>query len=567
MSAMTLLPVPRSFLSLLALVAASLPAQNTPPKPAPTDAAPTAAEQQFRDAWWAESGRNDLETALRGYLAAAASDGPAAVRARANLFAGRVQQRLGRAELAMASFRRVVDDFASETDSVTAARGHLRELTAVDLRQNYDEWYERRLFSEEVQLAILAKLDELIGLDPKAQNASDRAQALRNELLAYGKGSVPALRKAAESQHERRAAIAVNMLFNLGETPPLAVLARVDHYWTNDPDTWRHLLQKPGNEPAPAGTGWHVPLLAAARRGPAALADAVFAQPTLRTDQVSPIVHALLHHVDARQRLLAALLDPTVPLGTRDGIADALLYIQGPAPLTGAEWLRVGKDPLRGTLQLTAASHAATSLLPQDGAVLDQLLQHLADENAFGSAEARIEAGTHVAMRLSENPVAELLPWSAERLQSVFELDFGSSGSIAVSGLTLRLRRNDTTRPLVAKALLLDPPRLRKCIADDDGSTVSRLRDNFGEYEQGGDSGRLAFRRQWHAALATAAAEAWPQLTDEQRTHALVLLEGATTITAGSSPLRTFLEQRGADTNTSADLKAAIQALLERNSG
>ncbi|MFY7950840.1 MAG: hypothetical protein ACOVRP_16620, partial [Gemmatimonas sp.] len=81
------------------LLATALPAQTPPP---------SAAEAAYRDAWWEESGRGDLASALKGYLAAAAADGPAGVRAKALLAAGSAQQRLGKAESAIATFRQLL---------------------------------------------------------------------------------------------------------------------------------------------------------------------------------------------------------------------------------------------------------------------------------------------------------------------------------------------------------------------------------------------------------------------------------------------------------------------------
>ena len=93
-------------------------AQEVPPTPAPR---PSAAELQLRDAWWAESGANDLSAALRGYLAAVAAEGPATVRARALLWAGRLQQRLGQSEQALASFERFLAQDAPAQDVRTVA--------------------------------------------------------------------------------------------------------------------------------------------------------------------------------------------------------------------------------------------------------------------------------------------------------------------------------------------------------------------------------------------------------------------------------------------------------------
>src|SRR5262245_4110436 len=220
------------FLTVCVIAASALPARalTAPPQAETPPAPPTAAEKAFRDAWWAESGQGDLDQALRGYLAAVQADGPEKVRARALLAAGSVQQRLGKVESAIATFQQLLRDFAGQTDLVEQARVHLREVTAVDLREGYDEWYERRLFSEAVQVEILGHLTRLAGLlDEQTQlrNADERNKkaaeiaALKRALLAYGKGAVPALRKAAESASEPLAVAAIELLFQLGQLPPV----------------------------------------------------------------------------------------------------------------------------------------------------------------------------------------------------------------------------------------------------------------------------------------------------------------------------------------------------------
>ncbi|MFN9277597.1 MAG: hypothetical protein ACK6D2_17895, partial [Planctomycetota bacterium] len=190
------------------LLATALPAQTPPP---------SAAEAAYRDAWWEESGRGDLAAALKGYLAAAAADGPAGVRAKALLAAGSAQQRLGKAESAIATFRQVLQQFPGEAAVVEQARTHLRELTAIDLRQGYDEWHQRWLFSEEVQLQILQKLTQFgghvaaFGGLSQAEEGDQKAtlRQLRMEILGYGAGAVPALRKATASLNGALAEFAV----------------------------------------------------------------------------------------------------------------------------------------------------------------------------------------------------------------------------------------------------------------------------------------------------------------------------------------------------------------------
>ena len=551
------------FVLFAPFVAAQDPGTASPPASgvvAP-GATPSAAEQQFREAWWAESGRNDLDAALRGYLAAVILDGPPAVRAKSMLAAGRIQQRQGRTEHALASYRRVLSEFAGETESVNAARTHLRELTAVDLRQNYDEWYERRLFSEEVQLLILGKLESLSShlsrqFNDNRQQQESQAQRslLRGEILAFGKGAVPALRKAARGRHEALASTAIEMLFALGEVPPLEALV-ADAEWTNDVGAWKQLLRTRGAEAKVSGSGWHPPFLAAATRGPGALVDLLLQPDTRPTEALTPMLSALLGFENARPRVLAAFLDPETSLGLRDAIAQALTAYEE-VVLGCGEWVQLAHDPLRGSLQAVAAEQAARSLTAENGKQLDELLQIV----GTGAGDGGIEADVCVRFLsgLDENPLAERLPWNLERLQALLRVAAVHSPVVRFG---LRLRRNDRTRLLLAAALLADPSGLAAVLRRNEASEppVERLRTGFPD--QDSESSPTVFRRLWQSALVTTLKTQWSRYDEPQQLDALLVLDGVTDPANDRRVLQEFL--RAQRDGASAGVKAAMGPLLE----
>jgi hypothetical protein len=416
------------FLSCL-LAAVPLLAQDPAGSP-PIKVQAPSAEQLFRDAWWAESGSNDVDAALRGYLEATAANGPASVRARALLFAGRLQQRLGKPDLALASFRRLVTEFATETALVNEARTHLRELTAVDLRQNYDEWYERRLFSEEVQLVILGKLEALASRadlsftdDKQQQEHRRQLQTLITEIEVFGKGAVPALRKFALGRHDAMARTAIGMLFAVGETPPLrALLTHAD--WLDDADLVGKLLKQKSKEAMPVlpVDDRRARLLAAILEGPDALTRLILASPLDGTGELSTLVQAVLPYPTARARLLTALQQPGLALIVREAIENAFAYDE--ELVLGAEdWLAVGADPLRAELRSLALARAARALRPDDAGLLDRLLAAVIDAtSSTGHDPALVQA---LAGGLGENRVVELLAWTPERLGKLLHLPAG----------------------------------------------------------------------------------------------------------------------------------------------
>jgi hypothetical protein len=561
---------------------------GTPPTGSPLP----AAEQLFRDAWWAESGANDTEGALRGYLAAAAADGPAAVRARALVFAGRLQQRLGKADQALASFRRVVTDFATESQAVGEARTHLRELTAVDLRQNYDEWYERRLFSEEVQLVILGKLEAAASLLSDGSGSAEQQRArheqanvLLAELLPFGKGAVPALRKAAVGAHGELAERAISLLFRLGEVPPLrALLERSE--WLSDSDAVRRLCTTrtgerlpgggadadgrarfvdtdrdgiPDQRVAPERLSPHERVVAAAMDGPQALAALVVADCGLQEHELSPLVAALLFDAQARATLLAALRRNDVPLGVRSAIEETLTRGDLDPMLTTAEWLAVGEEPLRAELRAYAARRVAATVTANDGEAFDRLLHWVVEQEPLGLT---MDLREQLFGGLTEHRAPELAPWTPQRLALVLRTVGSGDPANAMPQFWSRLRRAASFRATMALAVLDDPVALVTAFRrdGDDAAAVESLAAHFaGDLDSQHDAQLMA--RRWHEAVAAALPAAWAKLDEKARLAALIVLQGVRHPADAKAPaLRAFLEQQAK--GESAAVRAAIEQTL-----
>lgn len=540
------------------------PAGSTPPKvQAPS------AEQLFRDAWWAESGSNDVDAALRGYLEAAAANGPAGVRARALLFAGRLQQRLGQPDTALASFRRLVTEFATETALVNEARTHLRELTAVDLRQNYDEWYERRLFSEEVQLVILGKLEALASRadlsftdDKQQQEHRRQLQTLITEIEVFGKGAVPALRKFALGRHDAMARTAIGMLFAVGETPPLrALLAHAD--WLDDADLVGKLLKQKSKEAMPElpVDDRRARLLAAILEGPDALTRLILASPLDGTGELSTLVHAVLPYPTARARLLTALQQPGLALIVREAIENAFAYDE--ELVLGAEdWLVIGADPLRAEVRSLSLARAARALRPDDAGLLDRLLAAVVDAtSSSGHDPALVRA---LAGGLGENRVVELLAWTPERLGKLLRC-LPTADEPVFAPLLRQLRRVEAPRQALAEALFADPLALcrefRLTLADD--GVVERFQQHSVAAMDSDDDLALLARR-WHATIEKTLAAKWAGYDEAGKLAAIVVLRGfALPSTRGA--LVEFLRRQ--EPGASAGLKPALTAAIAELAG
>ena len=531
---------------------------------------PTAAEAAYRDAWWAESGQGDLATALKGYLAAAAAEGPAGIRAKALLGAGAVQQRLGKSESAIATFKQLLQQYPGEADLVERARTHLRELTAVDLRDGYDEWYQRRLFSEEVQLEILQKIQVLgskvVPPGDKQQYATWRAElnALSAEILGFGAGAVPALRKAAESANEQLASRAIRMLFQLGEVPAVAGLQRYLEDWGTLAPNWQRLLALPAGpaaalraaiQPGTRGAG----LLAGALQGPKELVAAMVAIADTALVANSPEVlaaatSALLHaSADSRRATLAALVSDAVPLRVREAMERAVVDAYAPLPFGAKEWLAVGAEPLHYGLRLQCIQGAARTLQAIDGDVLDEILVRIA--NSPGTA--RSEWTTQFCYGMAENLAPLQVPWTLSRLRAAVRL-FPDDTDPTLSPVFAALQRSDLLRALLAEALLGEPEPMQEAYPGEGGMSLAM---HFAWDGDGAEIALLATR--WNRTVAGCLGQLWPGFGEAQRLAVLALLPQVVSPDAGDRrALATFLEQ--ADPGTGQRVRDAITALRLR---
>jgi hypothetical protein len=551
---------------LLTVLLTALPLHAQPPAGPPSVQNPApSAEQLFRDAWWAESGGNDVETALRGYLQAVTADGPASTRARSLLFAGRLQQRLGKAEAALAAFRRVVTEFATETAMVDEARTHLRELTAVDLRQNYDEWYERRLFSEEVQLVILGKLEALASrADRDFQDAAKRLEhrqqlnTLINEIQAFGKGAAPALRKYALGAHHTLAYNAIEMLFAIGELPPLAALLRHADVLGDEALVGKMLTMR-AKEPMPelpVGDR-RAHMLATVLAGPDALTREILTAPPHASIEVQQLIAALLPFPSARAQLLAALRQPGLAVVVREAIENAFAGADS-LSFDAEQWLQIAADPLRAELRSIAITHAARVLRPEQSDLLPRLLAAVEDQAAESGHDQMLLLA--LAGGLTENRIVEVLAWTPARLGKLLAC-LPATGDAAFAPVLQQLRRIATGRQMLANALFADPVAscrgFRRTLSDE--ATCEQLQSHFAT-NLDNDADTALFARRWHAAMLVELTERWPGYDATAQLAAIVLLRGVAVPSERAGLVEFLRHQEG---SACADVKAALAQAIE----
>lgn len=544
----------------LGAVFAAVPAQTQNPA-----TPPSAAEQAFRDGWWAESGQGDLTAALTRYLAAAAADGPPTIRAKALLHAGAVQQRLGKAESAIATFRQLLKEHAGEADLAEQARVHLRELTAIDLRQNYDEWYERRLFSEEVQLQILGKLDELAAalLPPTVKSNQNKTEhenrivGLRQAILTFGPGAVPPLRKTAVGRHRRLAEESISMLFALGELPPVEALCRSQD-WSFEAGPWRTVLKRrgeAGSMPADA-TDTTARLLAAALAGPDALLQALVNQrPQDEESGLSAITSALLTFAaESRAQTIQVMGLPTTPIMIRRILESTLL--EEPYPLTIAEWAAVSHDPLRFELRSVGLGRIVAQLGPRDGDRFDEMLARV--DTAVGSG--RMVLRNALAGGLTRNCAPEQLPWTSSRLRHTLQLLSGADQETSSVFYAIRLRED--LRNLLAEALFDDPRASAATFAPTEGNGPNMALSTLLHPHVDDENTTELLARNWHACLHRVLTRRWGNYDEPMRIDALrVLGQCLHGDYGGLEALRAFCED--IQTNATEAVKAAAQTVLE----
>ncbi len=550
------------------LVLAALLAAVTAQQPAATPRT-TAAEQAFRDGWWAESGQGDLTGALAKYLTAAAAEGPASVRAKSLLNAGALQQRMGKPDSAIATFRQLLKEHPAEADTIEQARVHLRELTAVDLTTGYDEWYERRLFSEEVQLQILDKIQALAramaeapatGGEPRNLQVQ-RQHAILGEILAFGKGAVPALRKTCESGSDPLAESAVELLFEMRQVPPYSALRRMTS-WTSTADYWRLLLQSRSSEsrsmaPEPSA---HERLVFAALAGAPSLVDAVRDMTFVQDDNpVGAIAIALMQHdAGSRQRIREAMSQREVPLVTRTALQSSLLECDPKPPFTATEWLEIGEDPLVFDLRVTGVEMAARLIGEQDRALLDTLLERVTGAPPSGRSQFvdRLMSG----LRANSSPL--VVPWTAELLARLVCVGSMSADS-NVAPVVAVIRADAQLRAMLAKAILSDPVATRGCFhppeeAPQPLKSLSELLDWSAVDDRQGEL--LATR--WYASLRDVLAGAWPGWSDEVREAAVAVTAELIAPFAGGKALHDFFT--GVRKDAKPSLHGPIDGLLEQ---
>ncbi|HZN41960.1 MAG TPA: hypothetical protein VFD82_24360 [Planctomycetota bacterium] len=563
----TLIP---TFLSFLALHAAAS-AQQQEPAPAPAPAT-SEAEKLFRDAWWAESGKNDLETALRGYLAAAAAEGPASVRAKALLHAAGAQQRLGKADAALDLYKKVIAEHATERACVEQARVHLRELTAVDLRQNYDEWYERRLFGEEIQLLILGKLEALTSLlaqgwpqeSKEQQTHRKQIDVLEAEIRAFGKGAVPALHKACSGGHDASREHAIDMLFSLGELPPVSALLSCDG-WLGDAQHWALLLANPSTAALPASSAWHRPLLAAARQGPAQLLAAMLAsrdRHLVEGDIVTHITTALLQHDASRDATVAAIGSEETPHVFRLAMEAALCESGEALRLSAQQWLQVSEDPLSFGVRIAGTRHAANLLGKGDEAILESLLQRAETaRQGIGLTDLTEMLGLGLGRRVAPLDV----PWTAARLRRLMLIG-QHKVSLNLVEILSPLHANTRTRAMLTEALFSEPAAFVAAIRSipDADRLENPLVDQVA-FPNGGERENALFCPRWHAAMLAVLEREWSKWNDANRAAAVWIVQQTMRTEGSFDAVRTFLD--GKKAGAAEPVRTAIEALFAKLAG
>lgn len=194
----------------------------------------TPAAKAFRDAWWQETGAGALDKALKGYRAALAAEGSNAVRARSLYRMGLVLQRMGKMDEALNAMKRLATEFPEQAALLAKAKQRLDEWTAIDLREQFPEWYRRYQYSPEFQAKIV---DLVLKLGAPKQDVQRQA---KQELLTIGEPAVPALEQHAASANTTIRRIVMEILLDLGRLPPAASLFKSSG-WLRQQAFWEHL--------------------------------------------------------------------------------------------------------------------------------------------------------------------------------------------------------------------------------------------------------------------------------------------------------------------------------------
>ena len=194
----------------------------------------TPAAKAFRDAWWQETGAGALDKALEGYRAALAAEGSEEVRARSLYRMGLVLQRMGKMDEALNAMKRLATEFPGQAALLAKAKQRLDEWTAIDLREQFPEWYRRYQYSPEFQAKIV---DLVLKLGAPKTEVQHEAKA---ELLTIGAPAIPALQQHAGSANSHIRRGAMEILLDLGQLPPAKPLFDGSR-WREKKQFWRLL--------------------------------------------------------------------------------------------------------------------------------------------------------------------------------------------------------------------------------------------------------------------------------------------------------------------------------------
>ena len=288
------------------------------------------AAQAFRDAWWQETGAGALDRALAGYRDAVAAKGSDAVRAKALYRMGLVLQRMGKMDEALAALKRLATEFPGETALLERAKQRLDEWTAVDLREQFPEWYKRYQYSPEFQAKIVDLVLKLGIGDRKAQ------QEARQELLTIGEPAIPALEQHAGSANTVLGRYVVEILVELGRLPP-AESALANTAWYRKSEFWKLLAtaddatkQSYARAAAAASErkAWIAGWITATVQGPDAILARLRTDDTVSGSTLTAVLDPWFEKDAASASFMGALramvVDETVPPNARYNIAEGL---------------------------------------------------------------------------------------------------------------------------------------------------------------------------------------------------------------------------------------------------
>ena len=494
----------------------------------------TAAEKQFHAAFWQETGRGELNIALRGYLAAAAAKGPETTRAQALLRAAMLQHRLQKSTDAEKTLQQLFRRFPSQKAVIADGERRLDEWRRIDLRRNYSDWYKEHLFRPEIQAKILEHLQALSRIQaPKRRTRKELDQfkndlaAIEREILVYGQGAVPALMEMAKtgvsSGNSDLTERANRLIFLIGRLPPVAALLE-NSQWLEEERAWRTVFHINAQERQLilAGVGQrlgYVPqLLAASAAGPANLIEILggeiggtFAKRKSRG--LSAVLKALHKTADPKltRQLMQLSEDAEVPVLVREAIERAIAAY-GIPDASAAEWVDWSKDRLLWDSHTKALRNAAQRIRKSDGKILDRLFSTL-ESTPKDLRESVTEA---VLYGLRENSRPLQIPWTEDRLYRFLQSYNSDSSSLSESiGFQWR---TDAGRTMIAAAILRHPSKIEALLLTDASTVSSIFRDHRGDERDG------LLERQWSREVARQIQQRWGEWPFADRVIAIRLI-------------------------------------------